>query len=139
VRSHTDLPFKLDECVTDIRVAQRIVHDKAAEVVCLKISNLGGLSKARRVRDFLVNNGLSVVAEDTWGGEITTAVLSHLAASTPPEYLYNTTDLHNYNVEHTGKPGPETRDGKLYASDAPGLGVEADLDELGDPVAVYGA
>jgi cis-L-3-hydroxyproline dehydratase len=138
VREHTRLPFKLDECVTGIKVAHRIVEDKAAEVVCLKISNLGGLSKAARVRNYLVDNGLSVVAEDTWGGEITTAAISHLAASTPPKFLYNTTDLHNYNVEHTGRPGPETRDGKLYASDAPGLGVEPDFDDLGDPVAVYG-
>lgn len=137
VRAHTDLPMKLDECVTDIKVAQRIVQDRAAEVVCLKISNLGGLSKAKRVRDFLTDNGLSVVAEDTWGGEITTAALSHFAASTPPELLYNTTDLNNYNTEATGKPGPETRNGKLYASDAPGLGVEPDYDSLGDPVAVY--
>ena len=137
VRAHTHLPMKLDECVTDIRVAQRIVKDRAAEVVCLKLSNLGGLSKARRVRDFLVANGLSVVAEDTWGGEITTGVLSHFAASTPPEFLYNTTDLHNYNVENTGTPGPETKEGKLFASDTPGHGVEPDFDSLGDPVAVY--
>jgi L-alanine-DL-glutamate epimerase-like enolase superfamily enzyme len=137
VRAHTDLPMKLDECVTDIRVAQRIVRDRAAEVVCLKISNLGGLSKACLVRDFLVGNGLSVVAEDTWGGEITSAAVAHFAASTPPEYLYNTTDLHNYNVERTGIPGPETRDGKLFAPDNPGLGVEPDFDALGDPVAVY--
>jgi L-alanine-DL-glutamate epimerase-like enolase superfamily enzyme len=138
VRAHTNLPMKLDECVTDIRVAQRIVQDKAADVVCLKISNLGGLTKACRVRDFLVSNGLCVVAEDTWGGEITTAALAHFAASTPPELLYNTTDLHNYNVETTGMPGPETRGGKLFASDSPGLGVEPDLDSLGDPVAIYG-
>jgi len=137
VRTHTDLPMKLDECVTDIRVAQRIVEDKAAEVVCLKISNLGGLSKACLVRDFLVSNGLSVVAEDTWGGEITTAAIAHFAASTPPELLYNTTDLHNYNVESTGIPGPETRDGNLFASDSPGLGVEPDFDSLGDPVSIY--
>ena len=137
VRAHTDLPMKLDECVTDIRVAQRIVRDKAAEVVCLKISNLGGLSRARLVRDFLVSNGLSVVSEDTWGGEITTAAVAHFAASTPQEYLYNTTDLHNYNVESTGIPGPETREGKLFASDSPGLGVEPDFDSLGDPVAIY--
>lgn len=60
-----------------------------------------------------------------------------LAASTPPEFLYNTTDLHNYNVEHTGMSGPETRDGKLFASDLPGLDVEPDYESLGDPVAVY--
>jgi L-alanine-DL-glutamate epimerase-like enolase superfamily enzyme len=137
VRAHTDLPMKLDECVTDIGVAQRIVQDKAAEVICLKISNLGGLTKACLVRDFLVSNGLSVVSEDTWGGEITTAAIAHFAASTPPELLYNTTDLHNYNMESTGTPGPETREGKLYASDSPGLGVEPDFDSLGDPVAIY--
>ena len=137
VRAPTDLPMKLDECVTDIKISQRIVLDKAAEVVCLKISNSGGLSKARLVRDFLATNGISVVSEDTWGGEITTAAVAHFAISTPPEYLYNTTDLHNYNIESTGIPGPEARDEKLFASDTPGLGVEPDFDSIGDPVAVY--
>ena len=137
VRAHCSLPMKLDECVTDMAVAQRIVADKAAEVVCLKISNLGGLSKARRVRDFLVSNGLSVVAEDTWGGQVTTAAVAHFAASTPAELLYNTTDLHNYNLENTGFPGPETKDGKLFASDAPGLGVEPDFESLGDPTQIF--
>ena len=138
VRARTGLPMKLDECVTDIRVAERIVADHAAEVVCLKISNLGGLTRARRMRDFLVDHGLAVVCEDTWGGEICTATLAHLAASTPPELLFNTTDLHNYNTRSTGHPAPPTRDGKLYASDAPGLGVEPAFDVLGDPVAVIG-
>lgn len=138
VRAHCDLPMKLDECVTGLRVAERIVADKAAEVVCLKISNLGGLSKARRVRDYLVDHGLSVVPEDTWGGEITSAAVAHFAASTPPELLYNTTDLHNYNKASTGSPPPPTSDGKLYASDAPGLGVEPDFESLGEPIAVFG-
>lgn len=137
VRARTDLPMKLDECVTNLRMAQRIVQDRAAEVVCLKISNLGGLSKARRVRDFLLDNGLSVVAEDTWGGEITTSAVAHFAASTPAELLYNTTDLHHYNVEHTGQPGPPTANGKLYVPDLPGLGVTPDWAALGEPLAVY--
>ena len=78
---YTDLPIKLDECVTDIRVVQRIVADKSAEVVCLKISNLGGLTKACLVRDFLVSNGLFVVSEDTWGGKIATSAVAHFATS----------------------------------------------------------
>ncbi|MEM6481080.1 MAG: enolase C-terminal domain-like protein, partial [Pseudomonadota bacterium] len=102
------------------------------------ISNLGGLSKARRVRDYFVASRMPVVVEDTWGGEITTAALSHLAATTPPEFLQNTTDLMHYNTRSTGKSGAIARDGKLYAPDAPGLGVTADFDALGDPVAVYG-
>lgn len=139
VRRRTDLPMKLDECVTDMRMAHRVVQDRAAEVVCLKISKQGGLTKARRMRDYLVENRIPVVAEDTWGGEITTAALAHFAASTPPSMLVNTTDLHNYNTRSTGFPAPETRGGRLYASAAPGLGVEPDYESLGPPVAVYSA
>jgi L-alanine-DL-glutamate epimerase-like enolase superfamily enzyme len=115
-------------------MAQRIVADRGAEICCLKISNLGGLSKARRVRDYLVENRIPVVSEDTWGGEITSAVVAHFAASTPPEYLQNTTDLMNYNTRSTGIGGPESRNGKLYASDTPGLGVAPDFESLGAPV-----
>ena len=129
--------MKLDEVVTDLRMAERVVHDRAAEVVCVKISNLGGLSKARLVRDYLVDHGISVVPEDTWGGEITTSAVAHFAASTPPEFLCNTTDLHNYVARSIGGPAPRTDGGRLYAADAPGLGVEPDPDALGDPVATY--
>ena len=38
VRQHTDLPMKLDECVTGLKAVQRIVADRAAEVICHKIS-----------------------------------------------------------------------------------------------------
>ena len=119
--------------------AQRIVADRGAEICCLKISNLGGLSKARRVRDFLVENRIPVVSEDTWGGEITTAVIAHFAASTPHDYLQNTTDLMNYNTRSTGIGGAVARGGKLYAPDTPGLGVAPDFDSLGDPVATWEA
>jgi L-alanine-DL-glutamate epimerase-like enolase superfamily enzyme len=137
VRRRIDLPMKLDECITGIHAAQRVVADRSAEVICLKVSNLGGLSKARRIRDYLIDNRIPVVAEDTWGGEITTAVISHFAASTPEEFLINTTDLHSYNLETTGTPAPETANGKLYASNGPGLGVAPDFESLGKPIAIY--
>ncbi len=138
VRGVAEQPMKLDECITGMGMAQRIVADRGAEIVCLKISNLGGLTKARRVRDFFVDNRIPVVSEDTWGGEITTAAVAHFAASTPEEYLQNTTDLMNYNTRSTGVGGPSVRDGKLFATDTPGLGVTPDFDSLGAPVAVYG-
>ena len=137
VRRYVEQPMKLDECVTGMLAAQRIVHDRGAEICCLKVSNLGGLSKARKVRDLLIENRIPVVSEDTWGGEITSAVVAHFAASTPEDYLVNSTDLHNYNTRSTGVGGPLVREGKLFASNQPGLGVEPDLHSLGDPVAVY--
>lgn len=137
VRRVAEQPMKLDECVTGMAAAQRIVADRGAEICCLKLSNLGGLSKARRVRDFLVENRIPVVSEDTWGGEIASAAVAHFAASTPEEYLQNTTDLMNYNTRSTGVGGPVARDGKLFATDTPGLGVTPDFDSLGAPVAEY--
>ena len=139
VRRVADHPMKLDECLTGMAAAQRIVADRGAELCCLKLSNLGGLSKARRVRDVLIENRLPVVAEDTWGGEITSTLVAHFAASTPAEYLHNTTDLMNYNTRSTGIGGAWAENGKLYAPDAPGLGVTPDFESLGTPVAEYGA
>ena len=137
VRRVAEQPMKLDECITGLAAAQRVVADRGAEICCLKLSNLGGLSKARRVRDFLVENRIAVVSEDTWGGEITTAAVAHFAASTPTEYLQNTTDLMNYNTRSTGIGGPHVEGGRLYATDTPGLGVVPDFDSLGAPVAEY--
>ncbi|KIC32174.1 mandelate racemase/muconate lactonizing enzyme family protein [Leisingera sp. ANG-S5] len=134
VRRVAEQPMKLDECVTGIEMARRIVNDRGAEICCLKISNLGGLSKARRVRDFLIDHGIPVVSEDSWGGQITTSAVAHFAASTPEEMLVNSTDLMNYNTRSTGIGGPAARDGKLYASDTPGLGVTPDFYNLGAPV-----
>ena len=139
VRRIAQQPMKLDECITGMAVAQRVVADKGAEICCLKISNLGGLSKARRVRDFLIDNRLPVVSEDTWGGEITTAAVAHFAASTPEEYLQNTTDLMNYNTRSTGIGGAYARGGKLFAPDEPGLGVTPDFESLGSAVAEWRA
>ncbi len=138
VRRKTDLPMKLDECITGMHMAQRIVADQGADICCLKISNLGSLSKAQRVRDFFIENRIPVVSEDSWGGEVTTAAVAHFAASTPKEFLINSTDLMNYNTRSTGVGGPSVADGKLYATDQPGLGVTPNYDSLGDPVATYG-
>lgn len=137
VRRIAQQPMKLDECVTGMTAAQRIVADRGAEICCLKISNLGGLSKARRVRDFLVENRIPVVSEDTWGGEIASTVVAHFAASTPLDYLQNTTDLMNYNTRSTGVGGARAEAGRLYTPDAPGLGVAPDFSSLGAPVAEY--
>lgn len=137
VRRVAHQPMKLDECVTGIEAAQKIVADHGAEICCLKISNLGGLSKARRVRDYLIGNRIPVVSEDTWGGELTSTVVAQFAASTPPGYLQNTTDLMNYNTRSTGVGGAWSENGLLYAPDTPGLGVTPDFESLGAPVAEY--
>lgn len=137
VRRRTTLPMKLDECMTDLAMAERAVQDEVAEVICLKVHKHGGISATRRIRDYLVAHRVPMVVEDAWGGEIVTAALSHLVASTPAPLVAATTDLHNYVVESTGVGGATVAAGRLVAPDRPGLGVEPDLDSLGAPVAVF--
>ena len=66
----------------------RIISDKSADAINLKISKVGGLTKARAVRDLAVSAGIPMNIEDTWGGDIVTAAIAHLAHSTPPDFLF---------------------------------------------------
>ncbi len=106
VRQRTSLPMKLDECMTDLASVERAVADQAAEVICLKVSKNGGLTKTRRIRDYLVEHRIPMLVEDTWGGEIVTASLSHMAVSTPEELCVATTDLHNTSSSRAAPAGP---------------------------------
>jgi L-alanine-DL-glutamate epimerase-like enolase superfamily enzyme len=137
VRKNTGLFIKLDELVTDLSMAKKIVQDRSADVVCIKMSRVGGLTKALEIRDFFVSEGIKVVTECMMGGEIVAAAVSHFSASTPPEFLFNTGDLDAYVTASTGNVSPPTLNGRIYCHNTPGLGVEPDLASLGAPVAIY--
>jgi L-alanine-DL-glutamate epimerase-like enolase superfamily enzyme len=47
-------------------VLTRIIAEKAADAVNLKISKVGGLTKARAIRDLAVSAGIAMNIEDTW-------------------------------------------------------------------------
>jgi L-alanine-DL-glutamate epimerase-like enolase superfamily enzyme len=137
VRRRASQVFKLDETLQGLDDIQRAHHDDALDVACIKVSKQGGLAKARLLRDSCAAMGLPMTVEDVWGGEIVTAALAHLAASTPPETLLNTTDLHNYNTVHLADGAPEAKQGRLFVGDAPGLGVTPKAGVLGDAIATY--
>lgn len=137
VRRRASQPFKLDETLASAGDLMRAHGDDAMDVACIKISKMGGLTKTRFGRDFCAAAGIPMCVEDVWGGDVVAAALAHLAASTPPDALLNTTDLHNYNALHFAAGAPLADGGKLYVSDEPGLGVTPDESVLGEPVAVY--
>ena len=129
--------FKLDEQLKTVDDLLQAGADNACDVACIKVTKLGGLTKSRFARDYCAGLGISMTVEDIWGGEIVAATYAHLAVSTPPEFLLNTTDLHNYNTVHFAEGAPINDDGFLTVSDRPGLGLTVDVGVLGEPVAVY--
>ena len=83
IRERTSHPFILDEVINDIDILVRGHADRAMDVVNIKISKFGGLTKAALARDLCVKLGIAMTLEDSWGGDITTAAIAHLAHSTP--------------------------------------------------------
>jgi len=138
VRRHTDHPFVLDEVVDSVAMIVRGYADQAMDVVNLKISKLGGLTKTRQARDLCAALGIGMTLEDSWGGDIVTAAIAHLAHSCPPEARFTATDFNSYVTVSLAAGAPQRQNGRLAASTAPGLGVTPRPDVLGEPVVVVG-
>ena len=108
--------------------------DLAMDVINLKISKVGGLTKARQIRDLCVSLGIALTIEDTWGGDIVTAAIAALAHSTPPQLLFSSTDFNSYVTVSIAEGSPQRKHGRMSASKEPGLGIRPRLDVLGKPI-----
>ncbi len=138
VRRHCDHPFVLDEVINDTATLLRAHADGAMDVVNLKISKFGGLTKTRLARDLCVELGIAMTLEDTWGGDVTTAAIAHLAHSTPEALRFTSTDFNSYVTVNTADGAPRRVDGHLRAGTTPGLGLQMRTAVLGAPVLLVG-
>jgi L-alanine-DL-glutamate epimerase-like enolase superfamily enzyme len=138
VRRRCDHPFVLDEVIDSIGALLRGHADGAMDVVNIKISKFGGLTKAREARDLCVSLGIAMTIEDSWGSDITTAAIAHLAHSTPTEYLFTSTDFNSYVTMSTAAGAPRRVEGRMSAPLVPGLGIEPRMENLGEAVLVIG-
>ncbi len=103
VRRHCEHPFVLDESIDGLGPLLRGHADGAMDVVNLKISKLGGLTPTRLARDLCARLGIAMTIEDSWGGDVTTAAIAHLAHSTPSELLFSATDFNSYVTAEHGR------------------------------------
>ena len=137
IRRHTHLPFVLDEVIDSIDMVMRGAADGAMDVVNLKISKFGGLTRIKQARDLCVSLGIAMTLEDSWGGDIITAAIAHLAHSTPPEFVFTATDFNSYVTRSIADGAPQRVNGRMAASDQPGLGVRPKMEVLGEPVGSF--
>ena len=134
IRERPSHPFILDEVIDGFDILVRGHADRAMDVVNIKISKFGGLTKASLARDLCVRLGIAMTLEDSWGGDVTTAAIAHLAHSTPTEYLFTATDFNSYVTVSTATGAPQRDNGRMKASEQSGLGIQPRMDVLGDPV-----
>jgi L-alanine-DL-glutamate epimerase-like enolase superfamily enzyme len=134
VRRLTTLPMILDESITDVRSLLRASAENGMEAINLKVSKVGGLTRAKLVRDLAEELGLRLTIEDTWGGDLVTAAVAHLAGSTRPDALFTVSFMNDWTLEHVAGYEPRAEHGIGRAPSGPGLGVEVDLGLLGEPL-----
>ena len=134
IRRNTALPFVLDEVIDSISAILRGASDAAMDVVNIKISKFGGLTRAKQARDLCVSLGIAMTLEDSWGGDIVTAAIAHLAQGTPPQLRFTSTDFNSYVTTSIADGAPRRVEGEMSAPTEPGLGIRPKLDVLGDPV-----
>ena len=137
VRRRTTQAIILDECIHTYGDLVRARSDDAMEVVNLKLGRVGGLTKARRMRDFCVATGLRMNIEDTGGSVIADTAAVHLAQSTPASHRRATWLCHDMITVDCADGGARNRDGLTRAPSAPGLGITPRAAILGDAIAVY--
>ena len=129
----------VDESPVTLADAVRIAREGVAEVFGIKLNRVGGLTRARRMRDVALAHGIQMFVMATGGSVLADTEAAHLAQSIPEELVracWSCQDVPSVDVA-PGR-GPRCTDGYITVGDAPGLGVEPDAALLGDPVAVYG-
>jgi len=132
IRRRTDHPFVMDENIDHLSMLLEGYADQAMDVVNLKISKLGGITRLRQARDLCVSMGIAMTVEDSWGGDIVTAAISHLAHSTPREFQFTSTDFNSYVTVSIADGAPQRDNGRMKASTEPGLGITPKMDVLGE-------
>jgi L-alanine-DL-glutamate epimerase-like enolase superfamily enzyme len=125
-----------DEIVTDLPTLLRAVREGGAGAVNLKVSRVGGLTKARLLRDVCDELGLQVTIEDMWGGDIVSATSAQLAASTRARSLLTVSFMNDWTREHVAGHQPRSAGGFGAVPAGPGLGIEVDPVRLGEPLFV---
>ena len=137
IRARTDLPIVMDETVVTLPDLVRAKQEVGAGAVNLKIGRLGGIGPTVRMRDAATALGMRMCIEDMWGGDVVTAAVAHLAASTRPEALMHASFFNDWTLEHVAGYLPRSKGGRGSASTGPGLGVVPDRAMLGAPLARF--
>lgn len=131
VQRMSSLPLSMDESVVNAAELYRAKYDAGACSVNIKLARVGGITGAVQMRDLAQALGMTIVIEDVWGGDVTSAAVAHVAASTRPDALLHASFFNDWTREHVAGYQPRSSRGRGQAPSAPGLGIQVDRQALG--------
>jgi L-alanine-DL-glutamate epimerase-like enolase superfamily enzyme len=134
IRARTTLPMILDEIMADVPTLLRAYQHRAMEGINLKLARVGGLTRARQVRDLCETLGISVTIEDAMGGDVASAAIAHLVAGARPETLFIASVVIAYVLDRLAEGAPRAVRARARIPSGPGLGIRVDESRLGAPL-----
>lgn len=134
VRSVCDRPLVLDESIDSLQALLRAQQDRLVDGITIKIARVGGVTKARLIRDVAVDCGLSVTVEDTGGAQIDTAAMAHLSLGVPESHRTHTCDFHHWVTVANAEGDLVCHEGSMNAPSGKGLGLAVNPDQFGEPI-----
>jgi cis-L-3-hydroxyproline dehydratase len=138
VRPHCPHPMVLDESIDSLDALLSARADQVADGVTIKLSRVGGITRALLIRDVAVELNMGVTIEDTGGASIDTAAIVQLSMSTPERLRTHTCNFTAWVTVDNARGMPTPANGCLSPPDGDGLGVDVLEGELGDPFVSVG-
>lgn len=131
LREHTDALILLDESVWDIYSAKECLDHRAADLLHVYVTEAGGMIAARRIFELAALYSIECTIGSMPEGRIGASASLHLGIAMSNLSSY-ASDIRGFLVYREDVVCEELtiRNGELFVSDSPGLGVTLDIEKL---------
>ncbi|MFD0685963.1 mandelate racemase/muconate lactonizing enzyme family protein [Actinomadura fibrosa] len=128
VAGKVDAPIATGERIHDRIEFRELFETQAADVIQPDLGHIGGIGETRKLAATAETHYM-LVAPHNVGGPVLTAASLQVGFCTPNfKILEHFNDFADAQIKDVVKGAPQVVDGHFALSDAPGLGVELDLD-----------
>jgi len=124
-------PVMADESVMSLQDGLRVVQERAADIVSIKLMKLAGITQAKKLAGVCEAAGMACYAGAMWESGIGIAASLHFACSTPVVRYGSDFYTCSHLLEDDLIVQPlRIEAGDLVVPDGPGLGVEVDWEAV---------
>ncbi|GLW64015.1 dehydratase [Actinomadura rubrobrunea] len=132
VSARTRLPIATGERVHDRFEFRELFELQAADIVQPDVGHFGGIAEVRKLAATAETHYVQVAPHNV-GGPVLTAATLHLGVCVPNfKILEHFNDFADAPIKKVARGLPEVVDGYFAVPEAPGLGVELDLDAVAE-------